>query len=561
MKKNYMLMAALLLLSFTFLGSRAFAYNIVSHSEYDSCAGGASFIVNVNAANPNLTMDTYFGDGTGVFTSPIYGSTSPYAFKAHSYALAGVYTVKHVLKLSGVPVDSVQFSFATLCQYVQLRLFLDNNSNCVFDFSEARVPGPVDIEIDSAGVKLDTVKVYTSSWIRLTAGKTYTLKALNLPSGTSASCPSTGSITYTMPFTTSLNNVDFGFSCNPSSNFDMAVWAQGAFRPVSWSRIIVSAANLSCTTQSGVLTLHISPKYSYSSATQTPASITGNTLTWNVSNLSYGQSFAVVVYLTAATTVSVGDSVCYDASITPTVNDINTVNNYVSRCDSVRSSFDPNEKSVEPRGNISPGTKLTYRIDFENTGNDTAFNIRVLDTLSNNLDANTFAVQYSSHPVTSNLENGPAGTKVARFDFNNIKLADSNHKDANKGFVIFTINAKKALAPSTVIPNKAGIYFDINDVVMTNTVSNMIHPVGIKVVEKQTSAVIYPNPVHDILSIKVNDGQYETARLLNALGQVLVSEHISGEHMQMSVKALTPGIYYLELKGSAGIKVEKIEKQ
>lgn len=96
---------------------------------------------------------------------------------------------------------------------------------------------------------------------------------------------------------------------------------------------------------------------------------------------------------------------------------------------------------------------------------------------------------------------------------------------------------------------------------MTNTVSNMIHPVGVAAIEKQTSAIIYPNPVHGVLSIKVSDGQYETARLLNALGQVLVSAYISGEHTLIDVKALTPGIYYLELKGSAGFKVEKIEKQ
>lgn len=560
MKKNYMLLTALLLLSFTFLGSRAFAYNIVSHSETDSCGGMSTFLVYVNSNSTALSVETYYGDGTGAFSTPIYGTTSPYTFKSHTYAISGTYTVKHILKLSGVPVDSVQFSFSTYCQFVRFSLYADNNSNCVFDSGDGGV-GTAQIEIDSAGVKIDTVTVWGSGFARLTSGKTYSFKLLNPPLGATASCPTSGVITQTLPYSSTVTDIKFGVQCGVTSQFDLAVAINGRYRPVDTSRIDMMVLNNACSSHSGTVTLNISPKYTFARATIAPTSVSGNTVTWTLSAVPVWGTQIYAYVVPATTSINVGDTICSNVSATPTTGDANVANNYASSCDTVRTSFDPNEKSVEPRGNISPGTKLTYRIDFENTGNDTAFNIRVLDTLSNNLDANTFAVQYSSHPVTSNLENGPAGSKVARFDFNNIKLADSNHKDANKGFVIFTINAKKILAPSTVIPNKAGIYFDINDVVMTNTVSNMIHPVGVAAIEKQTSAIIYPNPVHGVLSIKVSDGQYETARLLNALGQVLVSAYISGEHTLIDVKALTPGIYYLELKGSAGFKVEKIEKQ
>ena len=56
--------------------------------------------------------------------------------------------------------------------------------------------------------------------------------------------------------------------------------------------------------------------------------------------------------------------------------------------------FDPNEKEVDDvtltPGELAAGKYLEYTIHFQNTGNAPASFIRVIDTLSANLDASTF---------------------------------------------------------------------------------------------------------------------------------------------------------------------------
>jgi hypothetical protein len=66
------------------------------------------------------------------------------------------------------------------------------------------------------------------------------------------------------------------------------------------------------------------------------------------------------------------------------------------------------------------------------------------------------------------------GLNIAKFDFPNIKLLDSAHHGLNDGMFIFKIEARTTVADGTTIPNRVGIYFDYNPVVMTNEVTNII---------------------------------------------------------------------------------------
>ena len=112
--------------------------------------------------------------------------------------------------------------------------------------------------------------------------------------------------------------------------------------------------------------------------------------------------------------------------------DIDTSNNTFTFCDSVRAAWDPNIKTVTPLGGIEAGELLTYTIQFENLGNDTAFNIHIIDTLSDNVDAGTFELLSSTHPVNA-IETGYGTTKIIKFDFPNIKLPDASSPNYNKG--------------------------------------------------------------------------------------------------------------------------------
>lgn len=134
-------------------------------------------------------------------------------------------------------------------------------------------------------------------------------------------------------------------------------------------------------------------------------------------------------------------------------------------------SYDPNDKQGFPAGYgaehyIRPGMELEYLIRFQNTGTDTAFTVRVADTLSAWLDPTTVRPGASSHPYKFDL----TGPGIVEFLFENILLPDSNvNAPASNGFVKFSVLPRADAPLETVIENEAAIYFDFNDPVITNT--------------------------------------------------------------------------------------------
>jgi hypothetical protein len=81
-------------------------------------------------------------------------------------------------------------------------------------------------------------------------------------------------------------------------------------------------------------------------------------------------------------------------------------------CREVTSSFDPNIKTALPRGIgedhlIDDDWRLNYVIDFQNTGNDTAFTVVVRDTLSEHLDLSSLRIQGGSDPFSWALQSRP----------------------------------------------------------------------------------------------------------------------------------------------------------
>jgi hypothetical protein len=141
-------------------------------------------------------------------------------------------------------------------------------------------------------------------------------------------------------------------------------------------------------------------------------------------------------------------------------------------------SYDPNDKQVEPNHPLSytvaDRDRLTYTIRFQNTGNDTAIHVVVVDTLSEFVIPSTLRVLKTSH-------NGPLsvrrqGGTVMFFEYRNIMLPDSTTNPIeSQGFVVFSVELKNNLPESTIIENTADIYFDFNPAITTNTVTNILY--------------------------------------------------------------------------------------
>lgn len=139
-------------------------------------------------------------------------------------------------------------------------------------------------------------------------------------------------------------------------------------------------------------------------------------------------------------------------------------------------AFDPNIKEAQPRGIteahfIRPETALSYQITFQNLGTAAAQQVVILDTLSQMLDVESLRPGVASHDYTWELLPG----NILRFVFENINLPqETTDPDGSIGFVKYHIAQTAGNVPGTLIENRAGIYFDFNAPVITNTVVHRI---------------------------------------------------------------------------------------
>ncbi len=558
MKKTiYVCLCALFALTFT--ASKVSAqYTITSYNLYmDSVCGVENLTVAASGYTSGLSMTAYFGDGT----SATYPMVSAFGSFSLSYTCSGNYTVKIVLLNAGVAIDSMSFSNTyRFCQNLFVGGYLDRNSNNVYDGPDAPIYNAAKIAIDSAGVRIDTIESLTGyDYNALGApGTVYTFTLLSAPSGLVLSYPTSG-IIYDTVLTSrdSVKQKYFAFQCATSSSFDLAVFANfSAGVTGAGSHILIT--NSSCTPQAATLTITYSPKFSFYYAWGYPYTVSGNTVTINVGTVSASSPLVFACLWNNVGTLTLGDTVNTKFRLTPFTGDADTSNNIIVTNDTIRTSHDPNYKSVTPSGDIAPGTKLEYMLSFENTGNAPAQNIYILDTLSANLDVSTLKIVTSSAKV--NLITIPWGARtIVKFDFPNINLPDSSHHGLCDGMVAFSIKANSTLVPGNTIDNRAGIYFDNNPVVMTNGVENKI-PFHTSVSPlKGTEVVIYPNPVSNELTIKTDNGTFTTATITNSIGQVMMTQQFNASG-KVNVKVLPAGIYYITLRGESGIKVQKFEK-
>ena len=145
-------------------------------------------------------------------------------------------------------------------------------------------------------------------------------------------------------------------------------------------------------------------------------------------------------------------------------------------CTQNQAPFDPNDKQGFPLGYaedhfVKKENQIEYLIRFQNTGNDTAVNVILLDTLDEKLDLTTLRPGAASHFYEYEIY----GTGILKVAFPNINLPDSAADyTGSQGFVQFIVSPNENVLPGDVIENSADIYFDANPPVKTNTTHHTI---------------------------------------------------------------------------------------
>ena len=234
--------------------------------------------------------------------------------------------------------------------------------------------------------------------------------------------------------------------------------------------------NRGTTTLSGNVQLNFNDnRMSFSNASVPLNNQSPGQIVWNYSNLQpfENRTIDVQFLLLPPPVNNVGDTIYYQATVNPVAGDQTPADNSFTLPQLVRGSFDPNDKECLEGSKIaitSIDNYLHYIIHFQNVGNDTAFNVVVVDTLSSKLDWNSFDFIGSSHPCQVTQK----GDKL-EFYFENIKLPyKAINELASNGFVAFMIKPKNTVVVGDSLKNKAAIYFDFNLPVITNTTSTVI---------------------------------------------------------------------------------------
>lgn len=282
----------------------------------------------------------------------------------------------------------------------------------------------------------------------------------------------------------------------------------------------VTITNENTSLESGVFEIVLPDSVSYVSSVPPADSIVGNILYYSYIDLlpTYSETFDLILQMPGVDMM--GDDIVI---IGNTEEDSDTLTN------ELLCSYDPNDKLVEPSGvgeeafTAFTDSILTYTVRFQNTGTDTAFNIVVSDTLSDLLDISSFKFISSSHSCQTSID---PSSRVANFSFENILLPDSGvNQVASNGFVKFEIEIENGMAEGTPIQNTAGIYFDFNPAIITNTTLNtfMTPPFPTTSIEEilEPAFNIYPNPAIDIVRVE-SDFNYSKIEVFSITGTRLL---------------------------------------
>jgi uncharacterized repeat protein (TIGR01451 family) len=364
-----------------------------------------------------------------------------------------------------------------------------------------------------------------------------------------------GITTYYFPIVNTVLYSDVAISVSPNTH---AVPGFSQTNTISYTNSGTTAAN-------GTITLNHSSNVSISNISETGAITTPTGFTFDYLNLQPMESRTIdVVYsIPVIPSVSLGDLVITDASISSASTEANLSNNVFQLNEIIVGSFDPND-IMESHGEeieinqFSTSDYLYYTIRFQNTGTANANKIKVKDLLPSGLDKESIVMINASHNYTLTRTDNEL-----EWFFDNIFLVPQIVSDElSQGFITFKIKPTAGFTTGTIIENTAEIYFDYNPAIVTNTFqTEFVNTLGI---DKNTISnfVIYPNPTNDILSIQNKENSIITkVNVIDILGKTILSSKYEVSNVSIDLSSLNSGIYFVEIYSNDLKTVQKIIKK
>jgi|GEM_PF-2878125 uncharacterized repeat protein (TIGR01451 family) len=315
----------------------------------------------------------------------------------------------------------------------------------------------------------------------------------------------------------------------------------------------------------GMLAVTLDSLFIFYRASPVPDSVSGNTYFWKFNNLQpyYQKDVNIYSVVTVIDTYNTNYFHLYAALYTD-CNNLDSILTADTLTDYIYTSFDPNEKDVFPLTNrkynqfIDKNAPLSFQINFQNTGNDTAFRVVVRDTIDPGFNIKTIQFTGSGSPCQMTV--GP--NRDVAFTFINMELppADSN-ADMSHGYVRYSIVPSDTMQLGQYVSNSASIYFDFNNPVVTNTVTlqyvSKYPNAVINVPDATNSITLFPNPTTDQLFIKTENITPETIIIYDVNGRIILTQPFKPE---IDVTQLSSGVYFIEVQSRGEVARKRFVK-
>ena len=499
-------------------------------------------------------------DTSGQVSSVISGSSSASSVIASSLTFFGndIYlsgSASGNLNMAGLS-SSVSSSFmikiAGNSNAITGKVFQDVNNNASMDVTELGLPNVLVQVTNGSYQALSANNGYYEVYAN--AG-TYAVNIPNMPLYHTLSTPPLQNAIFV-----GLGNVDSlnHFGLVPTPNMpDLRVTLTPITAPKAGYVLayMLSYKNVGTVAQNATVLFTPPAGINFLSASPAPSLQSANNVQWQLGILQPGQQGDVYVQFNIPVGTSIGYSLASQAQITPVIGDLTANDNVSISQIQVVGPYDPNIKLVDKDTlyNVASADWLEYTVHFQNVGNDTAYNVVIIDTLSSFLDLPSFELLAMSHQALEVNFDG----QIMTLRFNQIMLPDSStNQVGSNGFVKFRLRHPASLPFLTEINNFVDIYFDFNEAIRTNTAST-IHLDSslsqIMLVEQKDGLVIFPNPTSADLTIKLAKSMNETKQVIltDLSGRVHLEEIMIEQETTLNTSSLKPGFYIVQVRNGS----------
>ncbi len=195
---------------------------------------------------------------------------------------------------------------------------------------------------------------------------------------------------------------------------------------------------------------------------------------------------------------------------------------------------------------------LSYVINYQNVGNDSAFYIRIVDTLPAELNVLRVSDPFGTIPTAQFYV---SDDNVLIWESDQVMIPGSEVDYINSyGFVQFDITVKKDVASGTVIENSASIMFNYSNPVITPITQVLVtNTLGMNTKVESNNMKLFPNPSEGMVNIQLDAGiQNASIELFDITGRSIYrNEDLSSGISTINLSEFDKGIYIYRISDSS----------